>query len=715
MLSDRMRRTFWTVAVAAAGILVPPSAGYRAQAGEVLLRAGFEGEAAGWRKVGKADFSLDTSQSRSGKKAARITVLPAEKLQWQQWQYDVAGIAAGDTFAASVWVRTKDLADGTGAYFVLEYLDAGGTRCGIDHSRVSLQSGRNQWQKLAISGHANSAAKTLRVGLVLYAHGTAWFDDLEVVRTERLAAWPDLGAAERVVTIHGGQVVQGHFRGVGYHVFHHVHPVTSELFDQVVGERWREVNPSFARMNHNWDWSPDQMETAARHMAFFRSTGTELYLTTWNPKETKTEADRAEYARLIVDQLEYLKCRKGLTNLKYYCMTNELTLRQWGSLADDLPAFRDYHRAIFKELQARKLDVQLLATDASPIDYWQTIEWAARNMDEITGIYGGHHYVNDRSLDDERFYPWFLEKVEWAVGIARNKHKDFILGEFGSKQDGRRINGEMQDRCVYFDTPEEPLMPIQISEAAIAAINAGAYALGYWTFMDFPDMPGAGYCNKWGLFKWSGNDHSTRPVYYAYGLLSKFFRGPAAVYRIDSNDPRLRVAAVEHQGTKTWSIAVVSRNKTAVPFILRLDDKLLSGNFRKYVYDPAQAPSHPFGDLPGPAGNIRMQEGRLTDRLAPGALAVYTTAYDDEPPGPVSGLKVTRTQSGKSRLEWQPNPEADLCYYRVYRTAGPDVEVTATNQIASTIATSFVDEKADPRVALTYKVIAVDQSGNAGK
>ncbi len=609
-----IRWNLLALAAAVLAMLVSQHAWPQAPAREVLLRADFEGGTTGWRQVGRADFSLDSSVCRDGKNAARITIPPTEEPRYQQWQYDIAGIGAGDAFSASVWVHANDLTGGTGAYFVLEYLDASGRRCGINHSPVVLRNGRDPWRQLAASGTAPAAARTLRVALVLHARGTAWFDDLEVVRTERFVPWPDLGSAERVVTIHSGQVVQPHFGGVGYHVFHHVHPVTAQMFDQVVGKRWREVNPSFVRMNHSWQWSPSEMETAARHMAFFQSTGTEIYLTTWNPKETRTASELEAYAHLIVNQLEYLKRRKGLANLKYYCMTNELTLGRWGRLADDLPTFAAYHRAIFAKLQARKLDIKLLATDASPIDYWPTIEWATQNMDEITGVYGGHHYINDRALDDERFYPWFLAKMEWGVGLARAKHKDFILGEFGSKQDGRRINGVLQDRCVWFDTPQEPRMPIQVCEAAIAAINAGAYALGYWTFMDFPDMPGAGYLNKWGLSRWSGSDCSARPLYYAYGLLSKFFRGPATVYRVDGNDPRLRTIAVEHHGNKTWSIAVVNRNQSAVPLVLRLDRQPAATVFRKYVYDPAHVPSHPFGDLLGPVGSVQMRQGRLADR-----------------------------------------------------------------------------------------------------
>ena len=621
----------------------------------------------------------------------------------------------GDEFQASVWVRTRDANGGTGAYFALEYLDADGKRCGISHSTVNLDNGGKGWQRLTVEGVAATGAKRLRVNLIFNAHGTAWFDDVEVVRTGRFVPWPDLGNSQRTVTIDTKQVVQPNFAGVGYHVFHHVHPISQDHWEQVVGKRWRELNPSFARMNHSWDWSPEQVETAARHMAFFQTTGTQLYLATWNPKDTTTDAERKAYAKLIVDELEYLVRQKGLTNIRFYCMTNELSLVTWGKLARDLPKFRDYHQALYDEIQARKLDIKLLATDASPISFWDTIQWATQNMDEITGIYGGHHYVNDRTLDDERFYPWFLAKMQWGVGLARAKHKDFVLGEFGSKQDGRTINGVFQDRCVYFDTPQESVMPIQVSEAALAAINAGSYALGYWTFMDFPDQPGAKRINKWGLFKWSGHDYSTRPIYYAYGLLSKFFRGPSTVYRIEGNDPRLRVAAVEHHDRKTWSIAAVNRNQRDIRVVIRLDGAPVTARFRKYVYDPSQPPANPFGDLQEPVGKVEMSQGRLTDTISAGTLAVYTTAYDDDPPAAVKGLTVAKTETGKPRLEWQPNLEPDLCYYRIYRSPGPTVPISIKTQIASTIATSFNDTQAESGVAYTYKIVAVDQSGNAGE
>lgn len=706
---------FWAILVAltlTVGVLAPSRAGAQVPVGERLLSAALDGADAAWQPEGNAQFDYDPAVRRQGQASARITLPADAELHYPKWHYELPNVAAGDAFLATVWVRTHGLVDGNGAYLVLEFFDAAGTRCGLMQSPAVRRTDTEPWKKLSVQGTAGAEATKLRVGLVLNAHGTAWFDDLELVRTERMTPWPDLGAVERVATVRGDQLVQPHFGGVGFHAFHHVHPVTPTMFDEVVGKRWRELNPSFVRMNHDWGWSEEEIASAARHMAFFQTTGSEIYLTTWSPKEVKTAEERAAYARLIVDQLEYYKRQRGIDNLKTYCMSNELTMNGWGRLADDLPAMRDYHQAIFDELKARKLDIQLLATDAAPVEFWPTLQWAAENMAPITGVYGGHHYVNDRTLDDERFYPWFLGQVQWAVGVARAKHKEFILGEFGAKQDGRVIDGIHQDRCVYFDTPQETLMPIQVAEAALAAINAGSYALGYWTFMDFPDLPRQ--VNKWGLFKWSGDDHSTRPVYYAYGLLSKYFRGPAAVHRVECDDPRLRIAAVAHEGKQTWSIAVVNRNATAVPLDLRLDLPQGKRAFRKYVYDPSQPPQHPFGDLPDPLATVTLSDGQLRDQLTPNTLTVYTTAYDDRVPEPVRGLKVTHDASGQAMLAWEASDEPDICYYRVYRSAHAPVEPTVANQIASTIATHFTDSTA-AGTDYAYRVVAVNQSGNAGR
>jgi len=516
------------------------------------------------------------------------------------------------------------------------------------------------------------------------------------------------------IIVYTDDVILPNFGGVGFHIFHHSHHITKDHFEQVIAKRWREMNPSFARMNDQWDWSKEMWDEVIPHLMLLKSTGTEVYMTTWNPKDTKEGEERANYAKKVVDNLEYLIRQKGADNIKYYCMTNELSLNKWGSLRDDLPKFKDYQNEIFKELKARNLDVKLLATDASPVSYWDTIEWATKNMDDITGVYGGHHYINDFSLGDKNLYGWFLSETKRGAELARDKGKNFIIGEFGSKQDGRTVDGILRDTCIYWDTPEEPLVGIQLSEAVIAALNSGVYAIGYWTFTDFPDDYNPKYINKWGTFKWSGTDYSTRAHYYAYGLLTKFFRGNSTVFRTISRDELLRVVAIKHHDKGTYSIAIVNRYDYDVPVSIALTRERLNADFRRYVYDPANIPWNAYGDLQDPTGKVAMKEGRLTDTVKAGTLTVYTTAYDEQPPASVENVKVEKTADGKNLISWKANTEVDFCYYRIFRSTKADFVPNSETRIGSTIATEFIDDTAKPDQEYHYKIIAVDQSGNAG-
>jgi hypothetical protein len=156
----------------------------------------------------------------------------------------------------------------------------------------------------------------------------------------------------------------------------------------------------------------------------------------------------------------------------------------------------------------------------------------------------------------------------------------------------------------------------------------------------------------------------------------------------------------------------VNRNARPVRLSLVLEGKLPTAAFRKYVYDPANPPSSPFGDLQGPAGKVMMTKGVLEDTVAGGTFAIYTTAYDEKAPSPVKELTV-KAAEGKATLTWSASPEPDFCYYRVYRSAHAPVPADVAHQITSTIATHFVDEKAE--AGSQYRVLAVDQSGNAGE
>ena len=519
-------------------------------------------------------------------------------------------------------------------------------------------------------------------------------------------------------------LINERFGGIGFHVIFHTRKPSRWHYEQVFAKRWRELNPSFARVNDNPQWDREELDEVSGYLDMMKNTNTEIYLTSFGVQSIHNYPKESDYVKKEVDNIEYLIRQKGFNNIRYYCMTNELSLDFWASMVknNELDRFKRIHQLFYDEFGRRNLQVGLLATDASPFEYWPTIQWAADHMDDITAIYGGHHYINSYHLDDLTFYGYFLNKMKWGADLAASKNKKFIMGEFGPKQGSFFIDSVYYDGMIYNNIPEEPFVGIQLSEAIIAQVNGGLYASSYWTFCDIPGIPPNrefGYrVNKWGVFKWYFDDYTTRPNYYALGLLTRFFRGPAEVYRVNTTDTLLRVCSVRNLENDSRSIAIINRNRQAKYVHFKIDGITGKKPFRKYIYNPENVPFNYFGDMQTHSKKVNPEDGMFTDSIPAYSLVVYTTSYDDEPPLPVSGLKTERKEVDKRDAEvitWSPNKEKDLCYYRIYRSVENDVPLIPRNEIGTTVSTQYVDKRVRSLPQFHYRVIAVDKSGNTSE
>ena len=514
------------------------------------------------------------------------------------------------------------------------------------------------------------------------------------------------------------QVLNDDFRGIGFHVFYHLHQAPRWHYEEIFAKRWRELNPSFARITDNQVWDDQKKERVSQYLEVMKDTDTELYFTTWDTREINEYAREIDYVKKEVDNLAYYKKEKGFDQLNYYCMANELSVEQWASMVNDLDRFKRVHQLFYDELSNRNLGIKLLATDASPFTYWPTIEWAAENMDDITGVYGGHHYINGYDLFDTGFYNFFYDKMKWGASLAREKNKRFIVGEFGPKQNSNIIDSVRHDACIYNNTPLEKYVPLQVAEALIAMINGGVYAASYWTFSDFPSGYRSTYINKWGVFKWEVDDFTTRPNYYSLGLFTKFLRGPAEVLEVNLPDSLIRICAVKNKEDHSISIALVNRNPEKRQVMFDLDGVADGTIFRKYIYDPKDPPFNYYGDLQEYTKTVEVRNRQFSDTLGAATVTVYTTHYENIPPAAVSGLSVEAAKiEGRDRnvLTWDENQDGDLCYYRIYRSAEADFIPSDESEIATTISTKYIDRKVHNLPQYYYKVIAVDQSGNTSE
>jgi hypothetical protein len=523
------------------------------------------------------------------------------------------------------------------------------------------------------------------------------------------------GTAESEIRV-TSELINDHFRGIGFHVFYHLHDAPKWHYEEIFAKRWRELNPSFARITDNQDWDRRKLDKISEYLDVMKFTETELYFTTWGTREINKYDNEISYVLKEVDNLGYLKNDKNFSLLDYYCMANELSVEHWASMVNDLDRFKRVQGLFYDELNKRNLNIKLLASDASPFSNWHTIEWAANNMDDITGVYGGHHYINGYDLFNQNFYSFFYNKMKWGADLAKKKGKNFIVGEFGPKQNSNDIDSIRHDACIYNNTPLERYMPVQLCEALVAMINGGIYAASYWTFSDFPSDYSDHYINKWGVFRWEVDNFTTKPAYYALGLFTKFLRGPAAVYKVNCQDTLLRVAAIKNLESNALSIAIVSRHSRDQKIQIKLDESFPRSELRKYVYDSEDPPFNYFGDLQKHTKKVRIKNSILSDTIPGSSIVVYTANYDEIPPAAVLGLKVKEAKmEGRDRnvLKWDPNSDDDFCYYRIYRSPEKEFEPLPVWQIATTISTEYIDRKVHGLPEYYYKVVAVDMSGNS--
>ena len=524
------------------------------------------------------------------------------------------------------------------------------------------------------------------------------------------------------------------FGGIG---FHHsealIYPITEkEHFHQVLCKCYREMSPGFMRTFGGYDdWSKESMDAFYEYYTKMQKiTDTPIYLAAGRGKLHFSEEEMEAYCERVADNLVYLKHEKGMKHIRYYCFSNEMSQVAWGALMQDLPLFKRYHEMLYRAFQNRGLDIGLLATDASEYKNWDTVDWAIANMSRITEDYCVHIYEREHKPDDLSFYDFFYKKCNEIVKKAiKNDGKRVILGEVGVQKSLSQLlmgDGAVADVCQYFENSDEcASVGPMLAEMIFSAINAGIFAIGYWTFVDLPDPYSCAYSekegyakawgecekyiaggttdvryNKWGLLRWEENgDYSARELYWCLAPMIKLFKRNAKVLEINTGDDLLRACGLDN---RDGSISIGIVNRHTEPTEITLDSELFNKNIRIYEYDPNNVPKNNFADI---QDFSTLDNDNPTFILKPLSVTFFTTDYEEKAkPVYAKGVK-TKADT----LVWKQVNDPNHCYYRVYADKSRDFVPSRDNQIASTVATSLpITDK-----TLHYKVVSVDCWGNA--
>ena len=526
------------------------------------------------------------------------------------------------------------------------------------------------------------------------------------------------------------------FGGIGFHNSEAtMTPIMSEKFcNERVLKTFREISPTFSRVYGGFaDWPKEAMDRFADYYdKTFRDAGTLIYMVPGRMPMPTADFDPEEHCEQIAQKLEYLIKVRKCTKIRYFCITNELSVgNTYAHLAKDLNEFKKLHECLYRAFQRHGLDVGLVATDASGEAQFDQIKWARENMDEITEDYCAHLYLGKYQPGEPEAYGHCYNYFEEAAVEARKAQKRFILGEYGiNERKKTSLGAPMYNDLSYASAhPEnDGIFGVAIAEMSLAVINSGTFAGVFWTLFDYPDpfikedgdtpeekaryevarYSGHGLqirYNKHGLIRWCDDeqDYSSRAALYTMGYMAKLFKKGSRVLQCDWEDEKLRAAAVTN-GDGSVSICIVSWHDEPVEIELELEHQT-DKPMRRYDYCADNVPYSPFCDLQDASALVEIN-GAAKLTVQPKSVTFLTTDYVDRTPAKIKNIRLEG-----SSLAWDATSDPQHCYYRVFAGKTPRFKASKENQIASTVATAL--EIADP--TLHYKVISVDKYGNAGK
>ena len=516
------------------------------------------------------------------------------------------------------------------------------------------------------------------------------------------------------------------FGGLGFHNSEAtMTPIMSQEFlDQRVLKTFREISPTFSRVYGGFaDWTQEAMDRFADYYdKTFRDAGTLIYMVPGRMPMPTEDFDYEDYYERTAQKLHYLIKVRGCTKIRYFCVTNELSVgNTYAYLAKRLDMFKDLHMGLYRAFQRYGLDVGLVATDCSGEVLFHHVQWAIENMDEITEDYCAHLYLNKPLAGDLALYDYCMGQFSELTSQAQKVQKRFILGEYGLSPAVRSSAGApmYKDLSYASDNPEnDGIHGVAIAEMALSVINSGTFAGVFWTLFDYPDpfiredgdtpeekaryevarFSGHGLnirYNKHGLIRWCDDekDYSSRAALYTMGYLAKLFRKGSRVLESQWDDDKLRVAAVTNADGSA-SVCIISRHDTPQEVELSIAHTM-DKPMRRYDYAADNIPYNPFCDLQPSSGTV-VCDGSTKLTLAPNSVTFLTTDYVERTPS-----KIKKVAVKGNLLSWSACQDPEHCYYRVF--AGEE-------QIASTVATNL--QISDPKAK--YRVISVDKYGNAG-
>jgi hypothetical protein len=332
--------------------------------------------------------------------------------------------------------------------------------------------------------------------------------------------------------------------------------------------------------NGRYDWDDPQMKTLYRNLDACQKLGTTVLLTDWGieswsaPGVTKT--DDPKFAEIVATYLDYLLNTKGYTCIKYFILVNEpnLEVRDWNRWKTGV-------QNVSAEFRKKRLEgkVTLMGSDESGGDDWHRN--AVDQLQNTLGAYDIHRYAEEQPVRKGELFDYY--KASWEYALTRDpkaRNKPLVVSESGAWTPGFTAS----QNPLHMD----PRYGIFMADYAVQAVNAGSWAVLAWML---DDDSHEGF--TWGMWANRNKALATKPWFYTWSLLCRFFRPGASIVQAKLTSADVRVLAAygndrKSPGEQSWTFCIV--NRADAPRTIRLH--MTGGhslNLNRYIFSSTSA------------------------------------------------------------------------------------------------------------------------------
>lgn len=344
---------------------------------------------------------------------------------------------------------------------------------------------------------------------------------------------------------------------------------------------------------------------------YAQTNGVAVMLGEWSPPRGLGGIDgpgHPLWARLIADEVLWLRARRGYTAVGLYNMMNEPNgTWMWPQGRVDYEAWARGIRNLRAALDARGLSAVAVAGPDNAWG-WDWIDRASKSMPTSVGAWEMHWYAKDQEVRGGEIERLLAQKraAVFANDPAAGS-KRFFLGEAGLVEG--KTNGDQQPRVRGFE------YGVLMADLAAQVARAGWHGVCAWDLDDalhaarghaVPPAPDTlkvwGFWNSQGTAMGHPEDERVRPWFIPWSLLCRLF--PAGTRLASAEGPALPGFRVMAGVRKGGALSLMAVNSSGEPRALRV--RFAGAPRRRFVcyrYFEGDRPTDAEG-FPTPAGSV---------------------------------------------------------------------------------------------------------------